>query len=269
MTERERVINILKNKKIFAKKSFGQNFLIDDGIIKRIITNMEPEKYDTTIEIGSGLGSLSIPLSKVCNKLFLVDADRDMITFLKEEFNNNNNINIIQSDFLKVDPDSFSDESRLFIGNLPYNITSSLIEYMLEKKFSRAGFMIQKEVYDKFLYQQSKKENSPLGAFISTCCKYELVTFVDRSAFYPSPKVDSAFVRLDRVTNYDFSIYPIFKIMFKDPNKTILNCLKQFPEYKKASLALKDIDEVKNYRARQLDSKTLLNIAEKIRETNL
>lgn len=263
MTELERISTILKEYGLNAKKSFGQNFLTNDGIIKRIVSKMNVSRFQTVIEIGPGLASLTLPLSKEAKKLFAVDADRDMIMVLKDIFKDKDNINIVESDFLRFDIDAVSNmNDRLIIGNLPYNITSELIEYMLEKGFSSAGIMVQKEVSDKLIYQKGKRDNSPLGAFIKMTGDIELITDVDSSCFTPSPKVQSAFVKITQKRKIDFNLYPIVKALFKDPNKTISNCLKLSHNFDNALNYLKDNSDSRlSLRARQLESEDIYNLA--------
>lgn len=268
MTEKERVHGLLKEYGYAAKKSFGQNFLIDSGIIRRIIDNLKPEEFETVIEIGPGLGALTVPLSKRAKKLIAVDADREMIHVLQDIFPDQKNLKLVQSDFLRFNPSSVSKmDTRAFIGNLPYNITSELFEYFLQKGFRTCGAMVQKEVADKLTYIKGKKDNSPLGAFIKVTGELSLVTYVDRSCFDPSPKVDSAFIRIDQKKKQDFTLYPLFKALFKDPNKTMSNCLKQYPKYVKAATIINQEDpELLTKRARQLEAEEILVIAKKIKK---
>lgn len=266
MNEKERVHNLLKEFGYAAKKSFGQNFLIDSGIINRIVNDLKPEEFETVIEIGPGLGALTIPLSKRSKKLVAVDADREMINVLNYIFPEQDNLTIVQSDFLKFNPSTVSKmETRAFIGNLPYNITSELFEYFLVKGFKTCGAMVQKEVADKLTYVKGKKDNSPLGAFIKVTGDLTLVTNVDRSCFDPSPKVDSAFIRIDQKKKQDFKLYPIFKVLFKDPNKTMSNCLKQYPQYRETVSKLNEENpDLLSLRARQLEAEDILKIAKQI-----
>lgn len=263
MNELERIQTLLKEYGLYAKKSFGQNFLINEGIIKRIVNKMDVESFSTVIEIGPGLASLTLPLSKKAKKLIAVDADRDMVMVLKDIFKDNDNVQIVQSDFLRFDPDECSQmDSRLLIGNLPYNITSELLEYMLKKGFKSAGMMVQKEVADKLFYVKGKKENCPLGAFIKMTGDLSLISDVDSSSFSPAPKVESAFIRIDQKRKIDFDLYPIIKALFKDPNKTISNCLKQSKEYGSALAYFKENnDERISFRARQLEAEELYTLS--------
>lgn len=258
MTEKERIKSVLFQYGLSAKKSFGQNFLVNEGIINRIINKLEVDSFATVIEIGPGLGSLTLKLFEKAKKLIAVDADRDMIRVLSDIFKDKD-ITLIQSDFLRFNPDEYSSkDDRLIVGNLPYNITSELLEYLLKKGFKRAGVMVQKEVADKLTYKPGKKDNSPLGAFIASTCELSLLTFVDKSCFDPVPKVDSAFITLDFKEDYPFEVYPLYKAFFKDPNKTILNCLKQFPQYNPYISILKtEQSTLINMRARQLEIKDL------------
>jgi len=270
MTELNRIQTLLKEYGLYAKKSFGQNFLINEGIIRRIVDKMEIDTFDTVIEIGPGLASLTLPMSKKAKKLIAVDADRDMVMVLNDIFKDSTNVKIVQSDFLRFDPDEVSSmENRLLIGNLPYNITSELMEYMLQKGFKSAGMMVQKEVADKFTYVPGKKDNSPLGAFIKMTGELTLISDVDSSSFNPAPKVQSAFIRIDQKNKIDFALYPIVKALFKDPNKTILNCLKQYHTYDKAISYLKENnDERLALRARQLEAEELYSLACLIQKHN-
>lgn len=267
MNEIDRIRELLQNNSIVAKKSFGQNFLINDGTIKKIVNAFSCGDDIRIIEIGPGLGSITLPLSKKHKNLIAVDADRDMIAVLKDIFKDSD-VTLIESDFLRFDPDIYTDKNhRIFIGNLPYNITSELLEYILEKGFISAGVMVQKEVAEKLFYIPKKKENCPLGAFIRMQGDIEYICDVDSSCFLPAPKVQSAFIKITHQKDIPFGYYYILKALFKDPNKTISNCLKQSKDY------IKCIDELKesylsllNSRARQLDITQLTLLCVKITE---
>lgn len=266
MSEKDRVLNLLDRYKLSAKKSFGQNFLIDEGVLNKIVSSLEVDKFSNVIEIGPGLGSLTNRLVDKANKIYAVDADKDMIMVLNDLYKNKDNIGIIQSDFLRFKPDEFcSKDNRLFVGNLPYNITSKLIEYILQQEFSRMAIMVQKEVAYKLDYTKNNKECSPLGAFLKYVGTYKIAVIAESKSFYPSPKVDSAFVILDKRQNYDYKLYSIYKVLFKDPNKIISNCLKQFDIYK--NVLTKLVSEDNKYlscRARQLDEVELYQLAKHI-----
>ena len=271
MNELERIKSILVKNNLTPKKSFGQNFLVDTNIINNIISLFDYSKYLEVIEIGPGLGALTLPLVKKGIKVKAVDADRDMVKVLSEIFSDSNNIEIIQSDFLRYKLDKKTANNRLIIGNLPYNITSTLIEYLLENNFLSAGIMVQKEVGEKLQYIPSKKENTPLGLYLSCGYKISSQIFVPSSSFYPSPKVDSLFIKIDKIQDINFKYYSLFKIIFKDNNKTIRNCLKQNKETKDYLLKPHndEINQLLLLRARQLDSNQGILLAEDILNSSI
>ncbi len=266
MNEKQRIEALLKEYGLSAKKSFGQNFLINEGVIHRIVEAMHPQDYEHVIEIGPGLASLTLPLSEKAKDLIAVDADRDMVKILSALFANKRNVRIVQSDFLRFNPNACSKANdRIFIGNLPYNITSELLEYLLQKGFLSAGCMVQKEVANKLTYLPGKKDNNALGAFIKATGELTLVTSVDRSCFSPAPNVDSAFIQINRKKRVPFTLYPVFRALFKDPNKTIANCLRQFSSYQVGIRYLKEHEpETLSLRARQMEADDLVALAKKI-----
>lgn len=266
MNEKQRIEALLKEYGLSAKKSFGQNFLINEGVIHRIVEAMHPQDYEHVIEIGPGLASLTLPLSEKAKDLIAVDADRDMVKILSALFANKRNVRIVQSDFLRFNPNACSKaDDRIFIGNLPYNITSELLEYLLQKGFLSAGCMVQKEVANKLTYLPGKKDNNALGAFIKATGELTLVTSVDRSCFSPAPNVDSAFIQINRKKRVPFTLYPVFRALFKDPNKTIANCLRQFSSYQVGIRYLKEHEpETLSLRARQMEADDLVVLAKKI-----
>ena len=106
MTEKERIKSLLSEYGLSAKKSFGQNFLINEGIINRIVKRMNISEFETVIEIGPGLGSLTLRLQEQAKRLIAVDADRDMIRVLHDILQSDK-VTLIQSDFLRFDPDIY------------------------------------------------------------------------------------------------------------------------------------------------------------------
>jgi 16S rRNA A1518/A1519 N6-dimethyltransferase RsmA/KsgA/DIM1 with predicted DNA glycosylase/AP lyase activity len=127
--------------------------------------------------------------------------------------------------------------------------------------------MVQKEVADKLTYVPGKKENTALGAFFGEIGTLTTVTFVDRSAFSPSPKVDSAFVQIDWEREASYDDYLLFRAFFKDPNKTIRNCLLQSPKYKAVTATMVEKEpKLMASRARQLSVDDLSRLAKEVRK---
>lgn len=261
MTEQGRIQSLLDTYGLSPKKSFGQNFLINEGILNRIVKGRNVDSFDTVIEIGPGLGSRTTRIQPFAKKLICVDADRDRVAVLKDLFKDKENTTIINSDFLRFDPDTCSKkESRLRMGNLPYNITSELLNYRLEKGFQSAGVMVQKEVADKLIYKPDKKTDTPLGAYLKRTSEVNVLTFVDRSCFNPVPKVDSAFIRIDHKKDVTIRALSILTALFRDPNKTRNNCLKNVYGKDFPLCLSEDTRNRLSYRARQLTADELEKI---------
>lgn len=158
---KEQFFNDIKSFKFLANKSLGQNFLIDDKIASEIVNTLDVNENDNVLEIGSGLGSLSYFLVNSKAKITLIDVDENMVNILKDKFKD---ANILRVNILKYDISSFDK----IIGNLPYYITTSIIEYLLLNGHSlkTATLMVQKEVYDKLFVKKY-----PLFRFYFIICR--------------------------------------------------------------------------------------------------
>ncbi|SHK20755.1 dimethyladenosine transferase [Marinobacter antarcticus] len=182
-----------------ARKRFGQNFLHDPGVIEHIIRAIHPKPDDAIVEIGPGLGALTEEILAVNPKLQVVELDRDLIPILRTKFFNYPEFRLHQADALKFDFSQLTDGKPLrIIGNLPYNISTPLIFHLL----SQAGvvqdmhFMLQKEVVQRMAAVSGDNNYGRLGIMTQYFCKVQPLFEVGPDAFRPSPKVDSAIVRL-------------------------------------------------------------------------
>ncbi|NLA74840.1 MAG: ribosomal RNA small subunit methyltransferase A, partial [Deltaproteobacteria bacterium] len=185
-------------------KLLGQHFLVDHGIIRKIIKKAEVSSSDDVLEIGSGLGALTIPLAKEVKTITAVEKDGRMVNRLRERLEESNisNVSVIEKDILKVDFDALADKTgnRLkVIGNLPYNISSPLLERLITNKryFNRAVLMLQYEFAERLCSDPGTKD---YGA-ITVMTRYEATVTrllrVDRGAFSPRPKVGSMVISID------------------------------------------------------------------------
>ena len=175
----------VKSYKLIANKSLGQNFLVNPATAEKIVSFLEIDENDRVLEIGAGLGSLSIFLAKSRGFCELIDVDERMLMFLNEQFKDSKNIEIKRQNILKQDLSGFTK----IVGNLPYYITSGIIEKLLLDATDCKKFvlMTQKEVYPKLL----KSNKSPLSLFLNYVCEISAPNEVGRSNFAPVPHVDS------------------------------------------------------------------------------
>lgn len=183
-----------------AKKRFGQNFLQDEGIIRRIVRSIAPKTGEHLVEIGPGMGALTETILESAERLDVIELDRDLIPGLKVKFFDNPGFNIHQADALKFDFSELIDDGKALrvVGNLPYNISTPLIFHLLEQKgvIQDMHFMLQKEVVERLAAKPGTSDWGRLSIMAQYLCHVEALFLVPPEAFDPMPKVDSAIVRL-------------------------------------------------------------------------
>ena len=217
---------------IRAKKRFGQNFLIDQQVIKKILNSINPDKSKSVLEIGPGLGALTIPLLSKLNHINVVEIDTDMVKFLTKEIPATK-ITIHQEDILTVEEVRFSDYN-LIIGNLPYYISTPILLKLAKIKKNDAGlfFMLQKEVAERVSAKPSTKAYGRLSAILQYFFSVELLFDIPAEAFKPIPNVTSSFVKFTRKNLQDLNAISddnyekVIKLAFQYKRKTLKNNFK-------------------------------------------
>ena len=220
-----------------ARKRFGQNFLHDHGVIRRIIRAIAPHEMDQMVEIGPGLGALTEEILSEAGELDAIELDRDLPPILRTKFfNYGDKFRIHEADAMKFDFSQLrKDDKKLrIVGNLPYNISTQLIFHLL----SHAGnvldmhFMLQKEVVDRMAAGPGENNYGRLGIMTQYYCEVESLFVVPPGAFNPAPKVDSAIIRLTPYTTLPHPADDIKKLedvvrtAFNQRRKTLRNNLK-------------------------------------------
>jgi 16S rRNA (adenine1518-N6/adenine1519-N6)-dimethyltransferase len=183
-----------------ARKRFGQHFLHDRGVLARIVEAIDPRPGDRLIEIGPGLGALTLPLLARIPRLEVIELDRDVIPLLAERAGAVGEVVIHANDVLDVDFVTLAgDGPRLRIcGNLPYNISTPLLFHLLAARHAIIDmhFMLQREVVARMAAVPGSKAYGRLTVMLAACCSAEHLFDVGPGAFRPPPKVDSAVVRV-------------------------------------------------------------------------
>ena len=211
---------------IKAKKSLSQNFLKDKNIAKKI-TNLSNIKGKIVLEIGPGYGFMTDNiLENNPKKLYIVEKDKKLITFLKKKYSDNKKIVIIEGDILKQNLDKF--KNLIIISNLPYNVSTKVILYLFtfNQNILEMVFMIQKEVAEKFDYKINKMNKYK---FLTKIISSYLVHFkVSPKVFTPQPKVQSAVVKFEfKKENIDvYRANTFSELIFKNVRKKIYKNLK-------------------------------------------
>ena len=183
-----------------ARKRFGQHFLHDSFVIDSIVQAIAPKKTDPMIEIGPGLGALTERLLPHLKSLTVIELDKDLIPLLEEKCAGLGELIIYQGDVLKVDFHSLSKAKQVWrlLGNLPYNISTPLLFHCLKQAniIQDMHFMLQREVVDRINAYPGQANYGRLSVMIQYYCQVEKLFNVKPAAFRPSPKVDSAVIRL-------------------------------------------------------------------------
>lgn len=238
--------------KHIAKKRFGQNFLNDDYIIGQIVNIINPQSNDFLVEIGPGLAALTRPLLEKVKQLQVIELDRDIISFLEKNFGDNLIIN--SGDALKFDysfKDQLADKQKIrVVGNLPYNISTPLLFHLADfRNIADMHFMLQKEVVDRICAMPNNGDYGRLSIMLQYRFNCLKMLDVQKEAFTPAPKVESAIVRLQPKPIEDWQqvdekkLNHIVTTAFSQRRKTISNSLKTVID--KESLAKLGIDDKK------------------------
>lgn len=220
-----------------ARKRFGQNFLIDHGIIRDIVRAIHPQADDHLVEIGPGKGAITELLADRCQHLSVIELDRDLVPWLQVKFEKHPHFRLFQADALQFDfAQLIENEQPLrIVGNLPYNISTPLIFHLLTyaARVRDMHFMLQKEVVKRMAAKAGDSAYGRLGIMVQYYCDVENLFEVPPTAFSPAPKVDSAIVRLvphqtlPYVATNIKTLETLVNVAFQQRRKTLRNALKQ------------------------------------------
>ena len=180
------------------KKRLGQNFLTSESAIQRIVDLVSPHAGMHIVEIGAGRGALTLPLARSGAGITAVEIDRDLIGYLENLLKTYPNTRVVAEDFLNIDPLSIPARPFVLVGNLPYQITSPVIEWVVQHRIhiQSACLMMQKEVADRLASSPGCKDWSPLAIFTQLYFEIERCFTLGSDCFRPPPKVTSAVIRM-------------------------------------------------------------------------
>ena len=222
--------------KIKAKKSLGQNFLIDKNIIKSIVSIGDIKKNNVILEVGPGTGNLTeYILKKNPKKIFVIEKDSNLVNLLNEKFSNK--INILNKDILKFDLNNISKEKIIIFGNLPYNISTKILTQWITthekfKSYKKLILMFQKEVADRILAKTNSRNYGRLSIISNWRLNIKKEFNISPQCFFPKPKVDSTLLSFVPKKEFYYIKNPenlekITRIFFNQRRKMIKNPLKQ------------------------------------------
>lgn len=221
------------------KKKFGQNFLKDINIVKKIVRCADISGNSLTIEVGPGAGIMTKELANVSKNVIAYEIDNDLKEKLSESLADYDNVDIIFKDFLdsniKEDISKYSYDNLFFVSNVPYYITTPILLKLIESGlyFNKIVMMVQKEVGDRFSSLPGSKQYGSISVFLNYFYEVKKEFLVSRKQFIPEPNVDSVIVSFsekeDKLKLNDFNYFEkIVKDSFQYKRKTIRNNLKKY-----------------------------------------
>lgn len=265
----DNVKSILAENKIFAKKNYGQNFLIDKNILKKIISIAKISSEDTVLEIGPGLGCLTEFLALNCKKVIAYEIDINMVNILQDTLKAYSNVEIRHLDFMNANLEEFEQMSNVkVVANLPYYITTAIISKLLtETKISSYIFMVQKEVAQRITGKPNTKDYNALSVLMDYHTISEMKCLVSPNCFYPAPKVESALIDVkckqnDYKPKNELNFVNFIYNIFSQRRKTILNNINTQYRIKK-EIILEKLNDLKikdSARAEELTTLQIFNL---------
>ena len=274
---------IMKKYNIKANKNLGQNFLINEEVVKNIVGCSNIEKEDLVIEIGPGLGTLTKYLLEKAGKVICIELDTKMLQILEDRFSLYNNFELINNDVLKVDLKNIIEKEKAegkiknvkIVANLPYYITTPIIMKLLEEELELESItvMIQKEVADRLIAVPGQKNTGAITYSVYYYASSEAIMEVPNSSFIPEPEVTSKVIKLNIrkepiVTPKDKEkMFKIIKYAFMQKRKTLLNSLTNngvFENKQKGTEILNSLGIKENVRPEELTLEQFKDISDNL-----
>ena len=275
---------IIKKHNFSIQKKYGQNFLIDEHVLNKIISAAEFTEDDYVIEIGPGIGTMTERMAPECRHVTAIEIDKELIPILSETLSGFDNVDIINEDVLKVDLNKLIAERNdnkpvKVVANLPYYITTPIIMSLLENKIpiDTITVMVQKEVADRMMVGPGTKDYGALSLAVQYYAKPYIVANVPMNCFIPRPNVASAVIRLTchkepPVTVKDEKLmFNLIRASFNQRRKTLINGISNFSglSYTKeqVAMALNSIGLSENIRGEALDLEKFAKLSDALLET--
>ena len=275
---KQRTLNILDKYNLNAKKRLGQNFLIDEAVLDKIIRESNINDSCGVIEIGPGIGSLTNKLVNNAKKVLCYEIDKDMVDILNDTISADN-LKIIEKDFLKADIekdlDYFNDcDCVKVVSNLPYYITTPIVFKLLESNTNVNDyyFMVQKEVGERFSGKVKTKEYNSLSVAIAFLGGAKILFNVSSNSFFPAPKVDSVVINVRKedkgyIVDNKKTFLRFVQNIFSMRRKTLVNnIIASYPISKnEATSLLKELGHKESIRSEELNVSEIVDIYNIIR----
>lgn len=254
------------------KKSLGQNFLIDKNFVDKIIDIADIEN-ENVLEIGPGIGTITYEMAKTAKKVLAVEIDENLIPILQQNLEEFSNVKVINQDILKVDlkkliEEEFNNQSFKVVSNLPYYITTPIIELLITSNFpcKDMTIMVQKEVAQRMVASANDKDYSSLSVFVKFYSDAKILVNLPKTVFIPQPKIDSSILNL-KLRIYDENVdqkklFNLVRAGFNKRRKTILNSLSDVASKEDLKIAFEKTGLRENLRAENLSLDDFIKLAD-------
>ena len=261
---------IIRKYGFSVQKRFGQNFLIDEHVLDKIIDAAQIDKNDGVIEIGPGLGTMTRRLGELAGKVVAIEIDRQLIPILSDTLFDCDNVKVINADVMKTDlklliDEEFGDMPVKVVANLPYYITTPIVMNLLEGRLAidSITIMIQKEVAERMRALPGSKDYGALSLAVGYYADAYIAANVPPNCFMPRPKVGSCVIRLTVLKNPPVSVrdekqmFALIRGAFNQRRKTLVNAVSNYEglSFNKDEIeeALKELDLSPSIRGEALD----------------
>ena len=265
----------LEKYQLKLKKSLGQNFLIDQRVVKKMIEAARLKRDDLVLEVGPGLGGLTRETAKQVKRVIAIEMDKKLIRAGQQELADLNNIELINQDILRVDIGRLIRKKRFkILSSLPYQISSPFLRKLgrLEEKPQLVVLLIQREVAERVKAEPGDSSRGYLTILVQAVYRVEIISLVGQEAFWPQPKVESAIIRLVPRTKILVKDWPSFiKVVqagFGQRRKKLINSLTNRLDLEKERVReiVKDCRLDQNIRAQDLTIPDWLKLSQRLRD---
>ncbi len=265
----------LKEYGLIPKKGLGQHFLIDRNILNKIIQTAQVNEKDIVLEVGPGLGEMTVELAKKAKKVIAVEIDPKLLEVLKKKVMDYPNVEVVKGNILKLNFDKLLHQEKglvKVVANLPYQISTPLLFRFIESRhlFFTLTLMLQKEVAERMVASPGGKDYGPLSIFVQLASNISISFFIKSTAFFPPPKVESAVIHINwkekplvEIKDEEW-FKKIVKGCFGYRRKTLTNALRHsgLPLPPDTELRIKNIDIDPQRRPETLTIQEFVNLAE-------
>jgi len=228
------------------RQRLGQHFLTSETVAKKIVSAASITQNDLVIEIGTGRGILLPHLCKNAKKVISIESDTKLYESAKNQFSKIANLKLRCGDGFKT-----RTNFTTFVSNLPYSKSREAFEWLIQKKYSKAVVMVQKEFYEKLI--AAGNDRKAISVLVNYSTAIEKIMNVDKSNFSPPPKVNSVVLRLSRKKTISKELIRTVNLLYSYKRKSLQNILKQFGKIIES-----------NKRLEELSSEEIINIAKQI-----